>query len=353
MNKTPISGQIAPETTDETVLDVRELTTELQTRDGVLRAVDNVSFTVRAGEVVGVVGESGCGKSMTAQSVLGLLPPSGKIVAGSVKLAGRELVGLKPAELRRARLRGLAVVFQDPMTSLNPVHKVGAQVAEAARIHLGLSRQDAKRAALEALERVHIPSAARRFNDYPHQLSGGMRQRVVIAMAMVTQPKVLIADEPTTALDVTTEAKILDGLEELRSATNMGVLLVTHDIGMISSRADRLVVMYAGRIVEQGVTAEVIARPRHPYTAALIESVLTPETPHRSILPAISGSPPDLRRRFTACRFAERCGRVEDRCRDGDPALVPIENEQRWVACVRPLSGSQNPATVLKDSTHA
>jgi peptide/nickel transport system ATP-binding protein len=323
------------------VLEVRGLRTTLPTEDGAVHAVDDVSFEVAPQEVVGIVGESGCGKSMTALSVLGLVPSPGRIVAGSVVLAGTELVGLKPGELRRARLRGMSAVFQDPMTSLNPVIKIGSQVAEAARIHLGVSRAEAKGIALDALEQVRIPRAADRFSDYPHQLSGGMRQRVVIAMAIVAKPRILIADEPTTALDVTTEARILDQLDELRTATQTGIVLISHDIGMISSRTDRLLVMYAGRIVESGPTAEVIGSPQHPYTAALIESVPTPDSPRRSVLPAIPGAPPDLRQTFTGCRFADRCRFVSEQCRQGDPPLANSGGTGRAVACVTPLASTR------------
>ena len=319
------------------LLEVRGLCTEFRGEGAPVRAVDDVSFGIERGEMVGLVGESGCGKSVTCLSVLGLLPqPAGRIVAGSVRLEGRELVGLPERELRRIRGNRIAMVFQDPMTSLNPFLRVLAQLAEVGELHLGLSRREAERRSVGLLERVGIPDAAERARRYPHELSGGMRQRVMIAMALLCDPDLLIADEPTTALDVTVQAQILGLVNELRRERAMSVLLVTHDLGVVAGTCDRVVVMYAGQIAETGSSGELFRRPAHPYTAALLRSVPDARGPARRRLAHIEGLPPPLDTRFAACRFEPRCALARDACRRGEPELVEF-SPGRWRRCVAPL----------------
>jgi len=256
-----------------TVLSVRDLTVEFPTTDGVVSAVNGVDFDLAAGETLAILGESGSGKSVTAQAVMGLIERPGRVVAGSVTYGGVDLLAASAEDRRRVRGSGLAMVFQDPLSALNPVWSVGFQIGELFRVHRGLSRRDARRRAVDLLERVRIPAAAQRVGEYPHQFSGGMRQRVMIAMALALDPKVLIADEPTTALDVTVQAQILELLDDLRAETGMGLLLITHDLGVVAETADRVAVMYAGRIVETGPTDAVLAAPAHPYTEASRPSV--------------------------------------------------------------------------------
>src|ERR1044071_5165190 len=255
------------------LLEVTNLKTHFQTREGLVRAVDEVSFYLDRGELLGLVGESGCGKSITALSIMRLVGPPGKIVAGEILFEGRDLLKLSPAEIRSVRGDDIAMIFQDPMTSLNPVFTVGEQIAEALRLHRKLSRSAAQAAAIEAMSEVAIPDAELRAKDYPHQLSGGMRQRVMIAMALACDPKLLIADEPTTALDVTIQAQILELLNNLRRTRELGVLLITHDLGVVAEVADRVAVMYTGQIVEESPVGELFARPKHPYTEGLLRSV--------------------------------------------------------------------------------
>ena len=311
---------------NEPLLDVRDLCTEFRTEEGVVRAVDGVSFRVDRGEIVGLVGESGCGKSVTSLSVLGLLPkPQGRIAGGAVRFGGRELTGLSDRELRRIRGNRVAMVFQDPMTSLNPYLRVGEQIAEVGELHQGLSRREAQRRAVDLLERVEIPDPAARAKSYPHELSGGMRQRVMIAMALLCDPELLIADEPTTALDVTIQAQILDLLCELRRERSMAIVLITHDLGVIAGTCDRVLVMYAGRIVESAPVAELFRDPTHPYTRALLRSVPRIGGAARRRLESIEGLPPRLDvGPFDACCFAPRCGSARDACRHGEPPLVEI-----------------------------
>src|SRR5256712_13277936 len=255
------------------LLEVRDLRTHFPTRAGLVRAVDGVSFYLDGGELLGLVGESGCGKSITAFSVRRLSAPPGKIVGGEISFDGRNLLKLSDAEMRQIRGDDIAMIFQDPMTSLNPVFTVGEQIAEALRLHRKLSRKAARAAAIQAMSEVAIPDPARRVDDYPHQLSGGMRQRVMIAMALACDPKLLIADEPTTALDVTIQAQILELLDGLRKSRELAVLLITHDLGVVAEVADRVAVMYTGKIVEESPVAELFARPKHPYTEGLLRSV--------------------------------------------------------------------------------
>src|ERR1700704_1272428 len=255
------------------LLEVKNLATHFPTRAGLVRAVNGVSFHLDRGELLGLVGESGCGKSITALSIMRLVAPPGEIVSGEILFDGRDLLKFSNAEMRALRGNDIAMIFQDPMTSLNPVFTVGEQIAEALRLHRKLSRKDARAAAVEAMREVSIPDPARRIDDYPHQLSGGMRQRVMIAMALACDPKLLIADEPTTALDVTIQAQILELLNELRKNRELAVLLITHDLGVVAEVADRVAVMYTGRIVEESPVDELFARPKHPYTEGLLRSV--------------------------------------------------------------------------------
>jgi peptide/nickel transport system ATP-binding protein len=313
------------------LLRVRGLRSEFQTDDGVVRAVDGVSFDVGRGQIVGVVGESGCGKSVTALSILGLLPrPRGRIVAGSIQLDGRELAGLPERELIQIRGARIAMIFQDPMSSLNPYLSVGEQIAEAVELHLGMSRRLAWQRAVDLLERVNIPDPARRAERFPHELSGGMRQRAMIAMALSCEPALLIADEPTTALDVTVQAQILSLLLDLRDERGLSILLITHDLGVIASSCDHVLVMYAGRVVEEAPARALFRKPHHPYTRALLESVPRADAKGRGPLAALDGLPPRLDRGpFSACTFAPRCGFVRPSCHEGEPELAPTDSGRR------------------------
>jgi oligopeptide/dipeptide ABC transporter ATP-binding protein len=316
----------------EPLLSVRDLTVEFPTPDGVVSAVNGVGFDVAAGETLAILGESGSGKSVTAQAVMGLIERPGRVVAGSVRFSGADLLAASAEERRRVRGSGLAMVFQDPLTALNPVWSVGFQIGELFRVHRGLSRREARRRAVELLERVRIPGAAIRVGEYPHQFSGGMRQRVMIAMALALDPNVLIADEPTTALDVTVQAQILELLDELRAETGMGLLLITHDLGVVAETADRVAVMYAGRIVETGATDAVLSAPRHPYTEGLLASVPRGQSGREERLRPIAGAPPSLARIPSGCPFHPRCPYVVDHCRVERP---PLEGVERAAACWR------------------
>ena len=277
-----------------TVLEIEDLSTHIQLTKSVVQAVGNVSLTVNAGETLGIVGESGCGKSMTGLSIMGLLPPGGAIVGGSIKLAGRELVGIRPEELRQIRGNEIAMIFQDPLTSLDPTKTIGYQVAEPVRLHRGASKAQALERAVEVLSLVGLPRPKERLDDFPHQLSGGLRQRVMIAMALACEPQLLIADEPTTALDVTIQAQILDLLADLKDRLGMAMLLITHDMGVIARHTDRVNVMYAGRVVETAAVSELFSEMRHPYTQALLASIPQLNQDARKALHAIPGLPPDL-----------------------------------------------------------
>lgn len=318
------------------LLEVNDLQTHFPTRAGLVRAVDGVSFYLDRGELLGLVGESGCGKSMTALSIMRLIAPPGKIVNGEVLFDGKDLLKLSDAQMREMRGDDIAMIFQDPMTSLNPVFTVGEQIAEALRLHRKLSRSDARKATVEAMREVAIPDPARRLDDYPHQLSGGMRQRVMIAMALACNPKLLIADEPTTALDVTIQAQILELLDELRKQRDLAVLLITHDLGVVAEVADRVAVMYTGRIVEESPVDELFARPKHPYTEGLLRSVpkLTSEdVTKKERLETIEGvvpSPTDLP---PGCHFAPRCVHRMPRCTEGRIPLYQLEGGVQ-VRCV-------------------
>jgi peptide/nickel transport system ATP-binding protein len=303
------------------VLEVDGLRTEFHLRHATARAVDSVSFSVRRGECLGLVGESGCGKTTIGLSILKLLPQVGHITGGSVRLNGRDLVSLDERQMRRVRGNEIAMIFQDPMTSLNPTWTIGRQIAEPVRIHRGVSKKDARKRAVEVLNLVGMPRPEERLNQYPHQLSGGLRQRVMIAMALACEPKLLIADEPTTALDVTIQAQILDLIDSLRQRLDMAVLLITHDMGVIASRTDRVMVMYAGKIVEGAGTSELFGTIRHPYSEALFESIPRLDQDRSQRLYTIPGVPPDLSADLVACRFAPRCRYATEVCSDQEPLL--------------------------------
>ncbi|MFJ2956480.1 ABC transporter ATP-binding protein [Streptomyces sp. NBC_00669] len=320
------------------LLDVQNLTTHIRTSRGVVRAVEDVSFHLEAGETLGLVGESGCGKSMTGLSLMGLLPPGGRLLDGSsVRLDGRELVGLPDHELRRVRGNDIAMVFQDPMTSLDPTKTIGHQVAEPVLLHRGCTRAEAADRAAEVLGLVGLPHPRERLDDYPHQLSGGLRQRVLIAMALANEPRVLIADEPTTALDVTIQAQILTLLADLRSRLGMAMILITHDMGVTAGHADRVNVMYAGRIAESTRTERLFRGMRHPYTQSLLASVPRLDQDPARQLPTIPGLPPDLTDPPAGCRFADRCAYATDQCRTDEPVLIGTA-EHRY-ACWHPTDG--------------
>jgi peptide/nickel transport system ATP-binding protein len=321
------------------VLEVENLRTEFRLRSGTVGAVDGVSFTVEAGECVGLVGESGCGKSTTGLSIMKLLPNVGHVVGGSIKLLGRDLGPLKEREMQHVRGNDVAMIFQDPMTSLNPTWTVGRQIAEAYRLHNDVSQRDALVRAREVLELVRLPRPAERLSAYPHQLSGGLRQRVMIAMALVNSPKLLIADEPTTALDVTIQAQILDLIDGLRRDFEMAVILITHDLGVIAARANRVMVMYAGKIAEGAETEELFGSMRHPYTEALFRSIPRFDQDRTQALFSIPGVPPDLMTPPPGCRFAPRCRNAQRRCTQEEPLLAP------QTAGSRPGAGTEHTET--------
>jgi oligopeptide transport system ATP-binding protein len=324
------------------LLEVDNLQTHFFTREGVVRAVDGVSFTVEPGKTLGIVGESGCGKSVTALSIMSLLPqPPAKIVGGSVRFEGFDLAKLSDRDLEDVRGNEIAMIFQDPMTSLNPTLKIGTQITETMERHLGLDRKQAKKRAIELLQEVHIPNAADRLDDYPHRFSGGMRQRVMIAIAISCNPKLLIADEPTTALDVTVQAGILDLLDELQEEHEMAMILITHDMGVVAEAADDILVMYAGQIVEQAPSLELFDHPEHPYTEALLGALpqIEGEGIREGRLTAIPGRPPDLADPPLACRFAPRCpfSDREDSCTKTVPQLRQIR-PGHWVRSAHPAT---------------
>jgi oligopeptide/dipeptide ABC transporter ATP-binding protein len=322
------------------LLEVNDLRTFFKTREGEVHAVDGVSFELERGQTLGIVGESGCGKSVTALSIMGLVPQPGKVVSGSVIFDGRELVGRKEHDLEDIRGREIAMIFQDPMTSLNPTLKIGTQITEVLRRHLNMTREEARKRAVELLDEVHIPNAAARLDDYPHRYSGGMRQRVMIAIALACNPKLLIADEPTTALDVTVQAGVLDLLYELREEYNMAMMIITHDMGVVAETADDIVVMYAGQIVEHAKTFDLFDSPEHPYTEALLTALpqLEGEGIRQRRLTSIPGRPPDLLAPPEACRFAPRCPYAgTDDCSVVPPELREIR-PGHWVRSAHPAS---------------
>lgn len=303
--------------TEVKLLEVDKLITSFDTERGMLRAVDQVSFSIPQGKTVGIVGESGCGKSVTAMSIVRLLPqPSGKVLGGEIRFKGEDLLHASDKRMRQVRGGEIGVIFQEPMSALNPVHRIGRQVAEVFRIHKNMSKKDAWDAATEMLALLRIPAPEKRMMDYPHHLSGGMRQRVVIAIALACRPSLLIADEPTTALDVTVQAQILDLLENLQSDIGMSVMLITHDLGVIAETCDEVVVMYAGRVVESAPVEELFGNPLHAYTQALLRSIPTLETPPKSVLPTIPGTVAGLGEHTHSCRFCQRMGRKSSMTRE-------------------------------------
>jgi peptide/nickel transport system ATP-binding protein len=326
----------------EPVLEIRDLVTEFRTEAGAVRAVDGVSFEIPARSTLGVVGESGSGKSVTALSVMRLIASPGRIASGSIRYAGKDLLALPPDEMRRIRGNRIAMIFQEPMTSLNPVFTVGDQVGEAVRLHQKKSRAEARAIAIEMFRLVGIPSPEERVDSFPHQLSGGMRQRVMIAMALACKPDLLIADEPTTALDVTIQAQILELLRSLQRELGMSILLITHDLGVVAETCDEVVVMYAGRVVERAKTEVLFSAPRHHYTAGLLRSVPSygdgDEVGERTRLVEIKGMVPSLLELPKGCKFVERCQAAQARCRDEEPALIPLGASH--VRCHFPLAAS-------------
>ena len=327
-----MSAATAPRT-GRRVLEVRDLCTRFHTPEGAVHAVNGIAFDLGEGELLGVVGESGSGKSVTMLSLLRLLPePPAEIVSGRALLDGEDLIALDPERLRRVRGARVGFVFQDPMTSLNPVLSVGYQITEPLRTHLGMPRRAARERAVELLEGVGIPAAASRLGDFPHQFSGGMRQRVMIAIALACNPEVLIADEATTALDVTIQAQILELVKRLRSERGTGIVWITHDLGVVAGLADRVMVMYGGLVVERAEVRALYAQPRHPYTRALLRTLPKLDGARPERLASIAGQAPDLRRAPVACPFAPRCGHAFDRCRRENPALRPVA-EGHEVAC--------------------
>ena len=317
------------------LLEVDNLQVEFVTDEGRVRAVDGVSFSIEPGQTLGIVGESGCGKSVTALSVMRLLPqPMGQIVGGAVRFRGRELTTLDLEAMRKVRGADIGMVFQEPMTALNPVHTVGRQLTEAILLHKNIKPEQATRDAVQLLDHVGIPSPDIRMGEYPHQLSGGMRQRVVIAIALACKPALLIADEPTTALDVTIQAQILELISDLQAEMGMAVMMITHDLGVIAETCDEVVVMYAGRMAEQGSVYDVFDRPAHPYTRGLLASIPRLETEPKSRLSIIEGMVPSLYDLPPGCRFQNRCPHAQDACAGAPPALEAVADGHR-VACCR------------------
>jgi peptide/nickel transport system ATP-binding protein len=314
-------------TNGKLLLDVEHLRVGFRTEEGVVQAVDDVSFQLRSGEVLAIVGESGSGKSVSALTLMGLTPRVNAMFEGTATLEGRDLLNASDDELRRLRGEEIAMIFQDPMTSLNPVQRIGAQIVEQIQAHRDMGSQEAYDLTVELLERVGIPRARERIRSYPHEFSGGMRQRVMIAMALSCDPSVLIADEPTTALDVTIQAQILAVMQELRERTDAGIVLVTHDLGVVADIADRILVMYAGRVVEQGTVDEIFYDPQHPYTWGLLGSITRVDRPRPERLPAIKGLPPSLANRPTGCHFRPRCPHEFAQCSEVPPLEARIEGQ--------------------------
>jgi oligopeptide/dipeptide ABC transporter ATP-binding protein len=309
-----------------TLLEIRDLQTVFVTSSGILRAVDGISYDVQEGETVAIVGESGCGKSVSALSILRLIPdPPGRIVGGSVRFQGQDLLTLSDADIRRVRGRQIGMVFQEPMTSLNPVLSIGLQLTETMEQHLGMSRDAASKQAVEYLKMVGIPEPEQRLRQYPHHLSGGMRQRVMIAMALCCDPRLIIADEPTTALDVTIQAQILELMKDLTKRLGVALIIITHNLGVVARYADRVNVMYAGKIIEQGKASDIYRTPLHPYTLGLLRSVPRLDQPRKHKLDPIEGQPPDLTRLPAGCAFRPRCRFEVDRCAQEIPPLAAVQ----------------------------
>ncbi|MFE4515339.1 ABC transporter ATP-binding protein [Kitasatospora sp. NPDC056783] len=329
------------------LLDVRDLHVEFVTRDGVARAVNGVDYSVSAGETLAVLGESGSGKSVTAQAIMGILDmPPARIPRGEILYRGQDMLTMGKDERRRIRGRKIAMIFQDALSALNPVLSVGYQLGEMFRAHRGTSRKEARDKAVELMDRVRIPAAKQRVNDYPHQFSGGMRQRIMIAMALALEPDLIIADEPTTALDVTVQAQVMDLLAELQTEYNMGLILITHDLGVVADVADKIAVMYAGRIVETAPVHELYARPAHPYTRGLLDSIPRLDQKGQELY-AIKGLPPNLLRIPKGCAFNPRCPRAQDRCRAEVPELFPVAEEDG-----APVKGRGSACFFWKETLH-
>ena len=326
----------------EPLIRVRNLSIEFSTEVGVVRAVDNISFDVHPGETLGVVGESGCGKTVTALSLLRLIPSSGRIVSGSIDMGGRDLASLPEKAMREIRGGDISMIFQEPMTALNPVFTCGNQMIDVLVQHKRLSRRQARAEAIEMLSRVGIPLPDKRIDEYPHQLSGGMRQRVMIAMALSCNPKVLVADEPTTALDVTTQAQVMEQIVKLQHEFGMAVVLITHDLGVVAESCRRAVVMYCGKIIEDAPIETLFATPRHPYTAGLLRSIPRIREQRVAELPIIPGMVPDLKRLPPGCRFAPRCDRATDVCNAESPGLADHDGGAR-AACHHPVGLAEAP----------
>ena len=320
-------------TDDEPVLVVDNLQVEFRTREGVAKAVNGVSYTVDAGETLAVLGESGCGKSVTAQAIMGILDtPPGFVTGGSVRFKGIDLLQLPEKERRTYRGESIAMIFQDALSALNPVYSVGRQIAEMFQVHRGMSRKDGLKKAVELMDLVRIPAAAERVNDYPHQFSGGMRQRIMIAMSIALEPEVLIADEPTTALDVTVQAQVMELMADLQQEMNTALILITHDLGVVADVADRIAVMYAGRIVEKAPVTDIYHDPAHPYTKGLLDSIPRVDSKGTELY-AIKGLPPNLTRVPPGCSFNPRCRFARDACRQGDAPPLTTLSDERDVAC--------------------
>ncbi|MEU8590998.1 ABC transporter ATP-binding protein [Streptomyces sp. NPDC048664] len=329
------------------LLDVRDLHVEFHTRDGVAKAVNGVNYSVSAGETLAVLGESGSGKSVTAQAIMGILDmPPGRIPKGEILFRGQDMLKMSAEERRKIRGRRIAMIFQDALSSLNPVLSVGYQLGEMFRIHLGLSRKEAKAKAIELMDRVKIPAAAARVDDYPHQFSGGMRQRIMIAMALALEPDLIIADEPTTALDVTVQAQVMDLLADLQREYNMGLILITHDLGVVADVADKIAVMYAGRIVETAPVHELYKRPAHPYTKGLLDSIPRLDQKGQELF-AIKGLPPNLLHTPAGCAFNPRCPMAQDVCRTDVPVLHPVTEKDG-----AELSGRGSACHFWKETLH-
>ncbi len=322
------------------LVDVEGLEVRFWTRRGTVHAVNGISFSLSPGETLGIVGESGCGKSVTALAMMGILPRAGRVTAGTVHYEGRDLYTQSAAEWQRFRGKEIAMIFQDPMTSLNPVLTIGKQLREAIDAHLDLSGDEAAKRVVELLERVGIPQAKARVKDYPHQFSGGMRQRAMIAMALACEPKVLVADEPTTALDVTIQAQILDLLRDLVTERGTALILITHDLGVVAGMCERVQVMYAGTVVETGDADPIFATPRHPYTLGLLQSVPRLDTGRRQALQPIEGSPPNMLSEPASCPFAPRCRYAQADCLASLPGLTGVGDDQR-VACFHPVPADE------------
>ena len=333
--------QAAPRVFEGPLLEVTDLRTHFRTERGLVRAVDGVSFSLDRGVSLGVVGESGSGKTVLSRSIMGLVHGRSTVLSGSVRFEGNEILGLAPKQMRHLWGQEMAMVFQDPMSSLNPLMKIGRQIAEPLRIHLGMGRGDVRATAVQLLRDVRIPEPERRLDQYPHELSGGMRQRVMIAIALACGPTMLFADEPTTALDVTVQAQILDLIGEQRRDRNMSVILVTHDLGVVAGHTDEIAVMYGGRVVEKAPTKSLFADMKMPYTKALLDSIPRLEDPSHTRMTAIPGRPPDLVKPPPGCRFAPRCAYARERCLVEEPPLIAAERPDHLYACWYPVGSPE------------